>query len=225
VAADQAAEVPSEGPGLSEARRPLSRRFFGRPSPVVAPDLLGRLLVRRLDGETLVARIVETEAYQQDDPASHSFRGRTSRTEVMFGPAGHLYVYFTYGMHFCMNVVTGREGEGSAVLFRAAEPLEGLDAMASRRGLDDPRLLCAGPARLTEALGVAREMNGADLVDGGELWIAAGRRVPADRIMIGPRVGIRSAVEVPWRFSEAGSAWVSRGRAGPPSRTRRAPTP
>ncbi|HXY72221.1 MAG TPA: DNA-3-methyladenine glycosylase [Actinomycetota bacterium] len=197
--------------------RPLSRRFFARPSPIVAPDLLGRLLVRRLDGETLVARVVETEAYQQDDPASHSFRGRTARTAVMFGPAGHLYVYFTYGMHYCMNVVTGRVGEGSAVLFRAAEPLEGLEAMMARRRMDDPRLLCSGPARLTEALGVGREMNGADLVEGVDLWVAAGRRVPADCVAIGPRVGIRSAVEVPWRFSEAGSAWASRGRAGPPS--------
>jgi len=176
--------------------------------------------VRRLDGETLVARIVETEAYQQDDPASHSFRGVTARTAVMFGPAGHLYVYFTYGMHFCMNVVTGRVEEGSAVLLRAAEPIEGLGTMAARRGTEDPRALCSGPARLTEALGVARTMDGADLVDGGELWIAAGRRVPADRVAVGPRVGIRSAIEVPWRFSEAGSPWVSRGRAGPPRRAR-----
>jgi DNA-3-methyladenine glycosylase len=183
---------------------------------VVAPDLLGRLLVRRLDGETLVARIVETEAYQQDDPASHSFRGPTARNAVMFGPAGYLYVYFTYGMHFCMNVVTGRVGEGSAVLFRAAEPMAGLVAMASRRGTDDPRLLCAGPARLTEALGVVREMNGADLVDGDGLWISAGRRVPTDCVTVGPRVGIRLAVDVPWRFSEAGSRWVSRGRARRP---------
>ena len=199
----------------------MSRRFFARPSPVVAPDLIGRLLIRRLDGETLVARIVETEAYQQDDPASHSFRGRTQRTEVMFGPAGFLYVYFTYGMHFCMNVVTGRVGEGSAVLLRAAEPIDGLATMAARRGSDDPRLLCSGPARLTQALGVTRAMDGMDIVEGGDLWIAAGRRVPSDRVMVGPRVGIRSAADVPWRFSEAGSPWVSRGRAGPPPRKSR----
>jgi len=187
----------------------------------VAPDLLGRLLVRRVDGETMVARIVETEAYQQDDPASHSFRGTTQRNEVMFGPAGFLYVYFTYGMHFCMNVVTGRVGEGSAVLFRAAEPLEGLGAMADRRGTAEPRLLCSGPARLTEALDVSRSMNGADLIDEGDLWIAAGRRVPADSVLVGPRVGIRVAADIPWRFSEAGSPWVSRGRPGPATRRAR----
>ena len=221
MAADQAPEVPEEGPGLNGSLRPLSRRFFSRPSPVVAPDLLGRLLVRRAgSGETLVVRIVETEAYQQDDPASHSFRGPTARNAVMFGRAGFLYVYFTYGMHFCMNVVTGREGEGSAVLFRAAEPLAGVGVMAARRGTDDPRLLTSGPARLTEALGVSRVMNGEDLVAGEDLWIAAGRRVPSDRVTVGPRVGIRSATGVPWRFSETGSPWVSRGRAGLPGRRR-----
>ncbi len=116
MAAIEASAFSEEGPGLTGASRtaapprPLSRRFFARPSPVVARELLGRLLVRRLDGEVLVARIVETEAYQEDDPASHSFAGRTARTDVMFGPAGFLYVYFTYGMHFCMNVVTAAPG-------------------------------------------------------------------------------------------------------------------
>jgi DNA-3-methyladenine glycosylase len=177
---------------------------------VVARDLLGRLLVRRLDGDVLVARIAETEAYQEDDPASHSFAGRTPRNDVMFGPAGFLYVYFTYGMHFCMNVVTGRLGEGSAVLLRAAEPVLGLAAMARRRGVSAERLLCSGPARLTQAFGVARAQNGVDLVDGGELWIAAGRRTPDHAVAVGPRVGIRRAMEVPWRFEVAGSAFVSR---------------
>src|SRR6266511_3967496 len=126
--------------------RPLPRSFYRRPSPEVAPDLLGRLLVRPVGDALLIARIVEAEAYQEDDPASHSFRGMTARTEVMFGPAGRLYVYFTYGMHFCMNVVTGREGEGSAVLLRAVEPLAGLEWMCHRRGVADPRLICSGPA-------------------------------------------------------------------------------
>jgi len=221
MAPDQAPEVPPEGSRLNIAARRLPRRFYARPSTVVAPDLLGRLLLRRLDGETLVARIVETEAYQQDDPASHSFRGRTERTAVMFGPAGLLYVYFTYGMHFCMNVVTGGVGEGSAVLLRAAEPLDGLGSMATRRGTNDARLLCSGPARLTEAMAVGRDMNGADLAEGDELWIAAGRRVPVDRVAVGPRVGIQLAVDVPWRFCESGSPWVSRGR--PAGRSRASP--
>jgi DNA-3-methyladenine glycosylase len=181
---------------------------------VVARDLLGRLLVRRLDDVLLVGRIVETEAYQEDDPASHSYRGHTRRTEVMFGPPGRLYVYFTYGMHFCMNVVTGREGEGSAVLLRAAEPLAGLDAMATRRGIEDRRRLCSGPARLAEAFGVAREENGLDLVGGGTMWLAAGRRVPDERVAAGPRIGIRRAADVPWRFVDATSPFVSPGRPG-----------
>jgi DNA-3-methyladenine glycosylase len=187
----------------------VSRRFYARASPVVARELLGRLLVRRLDGELLVARIVETEAYQQHDPASHSFAGRTARNEVMFGPAGFLYVYFTYGMHFCMNAVTGRPGEGSAVLLRAAEPLAGLGSMAGRRGTSAPRQLCSGPARLAQAFGVARALNGADLVGGGELWVSAGRRVTDEVVRTGPRVGIRRARHVPWRFWVDDSPFVS----------------
>lgn len=194
----------------------LPRRFFARPSTEVAPDLLGQVLVRVLpDGTRLAARIAETEAYEEGDPASHSYRGRTPRTEVMFGPPGHLYVYFTYGMHFCMNVVTGREGEGSAVLLRAAEPLEGLEEMARRRGTTDPALLCSGPARLCEAFGVDRSLNGIDLVEGDVMWIERARR-PAAHVVRGPRVGIRSAVERPWRFHLEGDGFVSRARPGPP---------
>jgi DNA-3-methyladenine glycosylase len=196
------------------ALRPLPRSFLARPAPVVARELLGRLLVSRTDGRPLVARIVECEAYQEDDPASHSFRERTPRTEVMFGPPGHLYVYFTYGMHFCMNVVTGRAGEGSAVLLRAAEPLDGQDPMAQARGLSrpyDPRLLCSGPARLTQAFGVTREANGIDLL--GQTWLAlaAGAPVPDDEVGVSARVGIRVGRERPWRFFVAGSPFVSRG--------------
>jgi DNA-3-methyladenine glycosylase len=190
----------------------LPRSFYRRPSLEVAPDLLGRTLVRALpDGRRLAGRIVEVEAYREDDPASHSFRGRTARTEVMFGPPGHLYVYFTYGMHFCMNVVTGDLGEGSAVLLRAAEPLEGLDRMAANRGLDDPRLLCSGPGRLCQALAVERSQNGADLVLGAELRIERGTPVAPERVLAGPRVGIRVATEQPWRFVVAESRFVSRG--------------
>jgi DNA-3-methyladenine glycosylase len=204
---------------VSRSTRRLPRSFFARPSPEVGPDLLGRILVRRLgDGRLLSARIVETEAYQEDDPASHSYRGRTNRTEVMFGPPGHLYVYFTYGMHHCMNVVTGSEGEGSAVLLRAAEPLEGVKEMASHRGTDDPRALCSGPGRLCQALGIAREQNGLDLVRGHDLWLLEGTPVSPSEIDVGSRVGITSGIERPWRFSVQGDRFVSRVRAGGPVR-------
>jgi DNA-3-methyladenine glycosylase len=199
----------------------LGRRFFARPSTVVARELLGRVLVRNGPrGVRIAARIVETEAYEETDPASHSYRGRTTRTDVMFGPAGHLYVYFTYGMHFCMNVVTAREGQGSAVLLRGAEPLEGLGSMKRRRGTTDARLLCAGPARLCRAFGIDRRSNGADLVEGGAIWIDRGRRVPDERVLVGARVGISSAIERPWRFSVLADPFVSRGRPIPAARLR-----
>ncbi len=191
----------------------LPRRLLARPSTVVAPSLLGCVLARILpDGRRLSVRIVETEAYEQRDPASHSYRGRTARTEVMFGPAGHLYVYFTYGLHFCANVVTGRRGEGSAVLLRAGEPLEGLDAMAERRGTSNPRLLCSGPARLCQALSIDRAAGGEDLVAGERIWLERGTAATA--ISAGPRVGIRLAMEQPWRFWETGDPFVSRVREG-----------
>lgn len=204
--------------------RRLGRRFFARPSTEVAPDLLGRVLVRRSPGGArIAARIVETEAYQEDDPASHSFRGPTRRTRAMFGAAGHLYVYFTYGMHFCMNVVTGRDGEGSAVLLRAAEPLEGIEEMRRRRGTGNARLLCSGPARLCEALGVDRTLDGIDLVAGEAMWIERGMRLRSPEITVGPRVGVRHATDRPWRFRADGSAFVSKARPGRPSRTGAAP--
>jgi DNA-3-methyladenine glycosylase len=194
--------------------RRLSRSFFGRPSTEVAPDLLGRVLVRTLaDGTRLAARLVEVEAYQEGDPASHSYKGRpTARTEVMFGPPGHLYVYFTYGQHFCCNVVTGPNGRGSAVLLRAAEPLEGLDVMAANRRNDDVRLLCSGPARLTQAFGIARADNGTDLVRDATLFLLSGTPPAARAIERSTRVGVNEGGERPWRFFERGSAFVSPGR-------------
>ncbi len=200
--------------------RRLPRSFFARPSTDVAPDLLGRLLVRGTRGGRLVARIVETEAYQEGDPASHSFRGRTTRNDVMFGPPGHLYVYFTYGMHFCMNVVTGRTGQGSAVLLRAGEPLEGLSAMSRRRLTRDPRSLCAGPARLCEAFGVTRRENGLDLVRGRDLYLLEGEPVTSERVRSTSRVGIRNGVERPWRFVVDGDPFVSRARPSDDGRTK-----
>ncbi|HEX2089808.1 MAG TPA: DNA-3-methyladenine glycosylase [Actinomycetota bacterium] len=192
--------------------RPLPRSFYSRPATVVARDLLGRLLVRLLPEGTLVGRIVEAEAYQEDDPASHSFRGLTPRTEVMFGPPGHLYVYFTYGMHFCMNVVAGRNGEGSAVLLRAVEPLEGIELMRKHRAIGDDRLLCSGPGRLTQAFRIGRGQNGIDLVSGEEMFVAAGLPVVRSLVGEGPRVGIRSAMDRPWRLFEKGNPFVSRAR-------------
>lgn len=204
---------------MSSSTRRLPRSFFARPSPEVGPDLLGRILVRRAgDGRLLTARIVEAEAYQEDDPASHSFRGRTNRTEVMFGPPGHAYVYFTYGMHHCMNVVTGSTGEGSAVLLRAAEPLEGLEEMARRRGTNDPRALCSGPGRLCQALGIDRAENGLDLVRGRQLWLLEGVPFTQSKISVGSRVGITSGTERPWRFSVKGDRFVSRARPAVPVR-------
>ena len=204
---------------MSRSTRRLPRSFFARPSPEVGPDLLGRILVRRVvDGTLLTARIVEAEAYQEDDPASHSFRGRTNRTEVMFGPPGHAYVYFTYGMHHCMNVVTGSTGEGSAVLLRAAEPLEGLEEMSRRRGTNDPRALCSGPGRLCQALGIDRAENGLDLVPGRRLWLLEGAPVAPSKMSVGSRVGITSGTERPWRFSVRGDRFVSRARPAVPVR-------
>jgi len=194
--------------------RRLPRSFFARPSTVVAPELLGRILVRILpDGSRLAARLVEVEAYEQGDPASHSYRGRpTRRTEVMFGPPGRLYVYFTYGMHFCSNVVTAPDGYGSAVLLRAAEPLDGFEAMAANRGTDGLRLLCSGPARLAEALAIGRDDNGADLVKDPGLFLLAGSPVGPRSVARSTRVGVKVGVERRWRFFERGSAFVSPGR-------------
>jgi DNA-3-methyladenine glycosylase len=201
----------------------LSRRFFARPSTVVAPALLGRVLVRGLPtGEHLRVRIVETEAYDETDPASHSFRGPTARNAVMFGEAGHLYVYFVYGMHHCMNVVTGPSGRGSAVLIRAAEPLDGLERMREYRGATATRDLCRGPARLTRALAVDRSMDGVDLITSDALWIEEGRPVDRGMIESGVRVGIRLGLEHRWRFIERGSSWVSPGPRSTPTGSARA---
>jgi len=204
------------GPG-----RRLPRSFFARPATVVAPELLGRVVVRILaDGTRLAARLVEVEAYEQGDPASHSYRGRpTPRTAVMFGPPGRLYVYFTYGRHFCSNVVTGPDGHGSAVLLRAAEPLEGLEVMASQRGVDGLRLLCSGPARLTQALAIARADDGTDLVRNASLFLLPGEPLIGRAIARSTRVGVSVGIERRWRYFERASAFVSPGRPSVPVAT------
>jgi DNA-3-methyladenine glycosylase len=198
----------------------LPRSFYARPADEVAPDLLGHVLVRAFpDGSRGSVRIVEVEAYGPDDPASHAFRGETPRNAVMFGSPGHLYVYFTYGMHHCMNAVTGPVGEGAAVLLRAGEPLEGAAAMAMHRGRDRLVDLCSGPGRLTQALGVDRRDDGGDLVAGRDLWVEGGGRTEA--IATGNRVGVHETSR-PWRFWLEGNAFVSRGRPGPATARRTA---
>lgn len=174
-----------------------------------AKRLLGTILERELDGKVVRVKIVETEGYDQTDAASHSYRGRTPRTDIMFGPAGFLYVYFTYGMHYCCNVVTGRDGEGSAVLIRAVEPLEGEDVLASRRhgktGLD----MTNGPAKLCQALDITKNLNGHNLMR-PPLRLIMHPEVPHNQIMTTPRIGISQAKDVPWRFFIKGNSYVSR---------------
>ena len=146
------------------------------------------------------------EAYHHTDPAAHSYRGRTERNAVMFGPPGFAYVYRSYGIHWCVNFVCEPEGSASAVLIRAIEPTEGLDVMIARRGLEDPRLLCSGPGRLCQAMGVTHDQNGAR-VDQPPFDLIPG---PPAQVAVGPRIGITKAVEEPWRFGEKGSRFVSK---------------
>ncbi len=191
----------------------LPRSFYERPTLTVARDLLGKVLVRRRGRHVLTGRIVEVEAYLgEKDPASHAFRGRTARNEVMFRNGGHLYVYFTYGMHFCANVVTEREGRARAVLLRALEPLGGIFAMARSRGVaaGDVRNLCSGPAKLCQAFAIGRSDNGTDLT-GHDIWIAEDAGAPPPRrIRRSPRIGISTATGHRWRFTAAGSPYLSR---------------
>ncbi|MFI5280798.1 MAG: DNA-3-methyladenine glycosylase [Gemmatimonadales bacterium] len=191
--------------------RPLGQWFYARDAASVARDLLGRLLISTVGGRRCVARIVETEAYLgPHDPASHAAGWRrTPRNEVMYGVPGLLYVYFTYGMHWCANVVTGREGFPSAVLLRAVEPLEGLEAMQDRRGGVPPRIIAAGPARLAQALGIGRAHNGHAL-DRPPVWIAAGKPVPKHNRRAATRIGIKGAADWKLRYYEKNCRFVSR---------------
>lgn len=172
-------------------------------SAQVARALIGAQLY--VDG--VGGRIVETEAYDREDPASHSHTGPTPRNAVMFGPPGHVYVYRSYGLHWCMNVVCREAGHGAAVLIRALEPLRGIERMQARRGVEDLRLLCAGPGRVCQALGVTREHDGLPLHAPPFELLPAGGPV---LVVAGPRIGISKAVDVPWRFGLAGSRFLSR---------------
>jgi DNA-3-methyladenine glycosylase len=157
-------------------------------------------------------RIVEVEAYGSDDPAAHGFRGRTTRNASMFGPPGHAYVYRSYGIHWCLNLVCEQEGSAAAVLVRALEPTHRLDTMRERRGVDDPRLLAAGPGRLCQALDVTREHDGLAL-DAAPFGLVPPPSPP--EVVAGTRIGISVAGELPWRYAEAGSRWLSRPLRSP----------
>lgn len=184
---------------------------WGLPAIEAAPKLLGCQLVRYTPQGVIRASIVETEAYNQDDPASHSFRGLTKRTAPMFAAGGRLYVYFTYGMHYCMNIVVGEEGRGEAVLIRAGEPLEGLEIMKQNRGIDEVIRLTNGPGKLCQAFGITNtklsgQKLGKDTID----LLPAPKILPAESIGVSGRIGIRTATDQLWRFYIKGNPYVSK---------------
>lgn len=207
--------APRRNRSLPLIAQPLSRDFYRRHPALVAPDLLNKVLVRD-DGRAL--RIVEVEAYAgTEDAAAHSFRGQTPRNAAMFGAAGHLYVYFSYGMHWCSNVVCADVGVGMAVLLRAGEPLHGVDLMhMARPKVLRERDLASGPGKLSQAMGITRSHDGADLVTtGGSIAIVSdGTPPPADPV-VGPRIGISKAIDFPWRWHVPGNPHVSRPARSP----------
>jgi DNA-3-methyladenine glycosylase len=181
----------------------LERRFFARSVHAVAPDLIGATLLWRGVGGI----IVEVEAYHQSDPAAHSYRGPTPRNAVMFGPPGHAYVYRSYGIHWCLNFVCEPEGSASAVLLRALRPTAGVATMRRRRRVKEERLLCSGPGRLCQALGVTGEADGLALAPP---WFELRARTCEPAIAVGRRIGISVAIEAPWRYGLEGSPFLSR---------------
>jgi len=183
--------------------KPLTRAFFDRSVHDIAPDLIGTTLL--VDG--VGGTIVEVEAYHHEDPAAHGFNGRTARNAAMFGPAGHAYVYRSYGLHWCLNFVCGPEGVANAVLIRALEPLAGIAAMRARRNMQDVRLLCAGPGRLCQALAITRAHDSLPLDKPPFRLLARPNKVD---IAVGRRIGITKAAEKPWRYGLAGSRFLSK---------------
>lgn len=201
--------IPSNEPQAGQEWADLAR-----PAQIVAPRLLGCIVERTIDGETLRGRIVETEAYDQTDAASHSYRGKTKRTEVMFGPAGHAYIYFTYGMHYCCNVVAGPTGYGSGALIRAVEPLAGAAMMQSLRHGRTGKELTNGPAKFCQAFDIQRALNGHDLRT-GPLRLLLQPPIAQKDIVQTTRVGISRAKDVAWRFYLRGNPYVSKPLAAP----------
>lgn len=187
-----------------------SLSFLSGTALEVAPRLLGCLIEREIHGNSqLLAKIVETEAYDQSDLASHSYKGKTERTSVMFGAYGHLYVYFTYGMHYCCNVVVGPESQGSAVLIRAVEPIKGQKIMAINRHRRSGIDLSNGPAKLCQALAINKSLNGHDLKN-KPLRLIIKEQIPVDQIEQTTRIGITKSKDLPWRFYIRNNPYVSR---------------
>jgi DNA-3-methyladenine glycosylase len=190
----------------------IPRSFFSRYTPDVAREILGSMLVRRLDeGPILSARIVETEAYRgSDDPASHAYKRRTKRVEVMYGEAGHAYIYFAYGNHYCLNVKTEVKGEAGGVLIRAVAPIRGIEQMRARRGLQELTRLTSGPGKLTKAMGIDGSLNGEDLVTSKRLYLLKGKI--EGKVGVSTRIGLSVAKETMWRYYLEGNPFVSGGR-------------
>lgn len=203
----------SESANQPKLGKPLTRRFFGRSVHEVAPDLIGATLLFNGVGGI----IVEVEAYHHTEPAAHSYRGPTPRNQIMFGPPGYLYVYRSYGIHWCMNFVCEKEGSASAVLLRAIEPTHGLTAMRRRRGVADERSLCSGPGKVCEALAITRAHNGLAL---DEPPFALYARPAGIEVVTGVRIGITKAADLPWRYGLKGSRFVSKPFTSAASKSR-----
>lgn len=187
----------------------LTKQFLSKPTLEIAKSLLGCYLIHDSPMGKTVGKIVETEAYLHDDPASHTFMGQTSRNAVMFGPPGKAYIYFTYGMYYCFNVVTNKEGIGEGVLIRALEPIKGINLMKERRRLNKKELLCNGPAKLVIAMGITKYHNGTDLKK-GKLRIAIPDTKESREIVQTKRIGISKGISLPHRFYIRNSPFVSR---------------
>ncbi len=193
----------------------LPQAFYTQETPLVARELLGCFLVHLQGEETTLGRIVETEAYLWNDPASHAYGGKTKRNDAMFGPKGHAYIYLIYGMHYCVNAVSGPQDKGEAVLIRALEPLQGIPVMQKRRHTENVPLLCNGPAKLAQALALTMPLNGVPLFEGAlQIWsadsIPSAPAIESLDVVETTRIGINKAKELPLRFYVKGSAYISR---------------